>query len=84
MTIAMKPWPCVMNGVEEARPPGSTGRRRPARHRPPEEDGLAARALTLTPAASSAAGFSPAARMFRPMWVLRNVHATTATRIRPR
>ena len=40
-------------------------------------------ARTLTPAASSAAGLSPAARTLSPRWVRRIIQATTTIKIRP-
>ena len=77
ITIAMKPAPWVMNGVKVPAPTS-------ARYAPPSPANAPAHnvarvrvVVTLTPAASSASGRSPAALMLSPAEVRRSTHPTT-------
>ena len=82
MTIAMKPCPWVMKGVKIAgRDDGEVRAAEPGERTGGEPAKLRV-AMTLTPAASSASGFSPAARRFRPTFVDRKIQATSADEAR--
>ena len=83
ITIAMKPAPWVMNGVKLPAP--TIARYAPPRPASPPAHSVAQVrvAVTLTPAASSASGRSPAALMLSPAEVRRSIQPTTKARAIP-
>ena len=78
-TIAMKPRPWVMNASKS--PAATTDRYAPPTPAiaPANRTAQVRVPVTLTPAASSAAGLSPAARRLSPQYVRRSIQATATT-----